>query len=60
MDKVYTNLLNKNTKEAEGIYSPWTFKDKVKNKGDWDLKSDKNSIFGIYKLGKKKRIENKY
>ncbi|WP_431311631.1 polymorphic toxin type 44 domain-containing protein [Pedobacter albus] len=52
VDKVYANLLEKNMKEAKGIYNPWTFKEKVRNKGDWDLKSDKGSIFGLGNDGK--------
>ena len=49
---VYANLLSENTKEASEMLSPITFRNKVRNKGDWDLKNDKNSIFGLGNDGK--------
>lgn len=52
VNKVYTNLLKENTQTAKGLYSPFKFKELVKNKGDWDLKNNKNSIFGIGNDGK--------
>ena len=52
VNKIFSNLLNKNIKEAEGIYNPFTFKNHVKNRGDWDLKSNKNYIFGLGNDGK--------
>ena len=52
IDKVFTNLLNKNIKEAESIINPFTFRNLVKNKGDWDLKNNKKTIFGIANDGK--------
>ncbi|WP_443946593.1 RHS repeat-associated core domain-containing protein [Pedobacter sp. AW1-32] len=52
MDKVYSNLLDKNIKTAEGIWSPWTFKNLVKNHGDWDYKNDKDHIIGLGNDGK--------
>ncbi len=44
---IYSNLLKANVKEAKEIYSPWTFKSFVTDKGKWDYKSDPKSIFGI-------------
>lgn len=52
VNKIFGNLLNKNIKEAEGIYNPFTFKNLVKNRGDWDLKSNKDYIFGLGNDGK--------
>jgi len=44
---IYKNLLDKDAKEAKGIINPLTFRNYVRNKGKWDLKKDKNSIFGL-------------
>jgi RHS repeat-associated protein len=46
-NKIFTNLLDKNIDIAGDIVNPFTFKDHVRNKGDWDLKNNKNSIFGL-------------
>lgn len=40
-------MLDNNIETAGGIVNPFTFKDHVKNKGDWDLKNNKNTIFGV-------------
>jgi len=44
---IYANLLEQNVDEAEGLISPFAFRKRVKTNGKWDLKSDKNSIFGL-------------
>ena len=51
---IYKNLATENAKEAKGIWNPLTFKNYVKTKGKWDLKNDKNSIFGLGNDGKTK------
>jgi hypothetical protein len=51
-NEIYSNLLRENTKEAEEMYNPWTFRDNVKTKGKWDYKNDKNSVFGLGNDGK--------
>jgi len=52
LDKVYANLLDKNMKTAESIWSPWTFKNLVKNHGDWDYKNNNGHIIGLGNDGK--------
>jgi RHS repeat-associated protein len=49
---IYTNLLNANISEAKGIYSPFTFKEKVTDGGVWDLKVQKGTIWGLGNDGK--------
>jgi RHS repeat-associated protein len=44
---IYKNLLKANMKTANGIWSPFTFKNLVKNKGEWDLKSNMKTIYGL-------------
>ncbi len=46
-DRIYANALATNIAEAEGIYNPFTFRNNVKNEGKWDLKNNKNTIFGL-------------
>jgi len=50
--EIYANLLTENIKEAKGIWSPWTFKDKVTDGGDWDLKVQGETIWGLANDGK--------
>lgn len=45
--KIFKNLLNKNISYAKGIINPNTFRNLVKNKGEWDLKNNKNTIYGL-------------
>lgn len=45
--KIFKNLLNKNIKEAQNSSNPLTFRDLVKNKGEWDLKSNTKTIYGL-------------
>ncbi len=52
VNKIFANLLNKNIKEAKDIYNPFTFRDHVKGHGDWDLKNNKSTIFGLGNDGK--------
>ena len=47
VDDIYANLLEQNTEEAAGMWNPFSFRNKVKNKGEWDLKNTKNTIFGL-------------
>lgn len=44
VDEVYSNLLEKNIEAGVG---PFKFKELVRNGGDWDLKNNKNTIFGL-------------
>lgn len=53
-NEIYGNLLGANIKEAKGIVNPSTFRNKVKNKGEWDYKNQKGSIFGLANDGKTK------
>lgn len=46
-DKIYTNTLANNISEAEGIWNPWSFKNKVTDNGEWDLKNNTKTIFGL-------------
>jgi hypothetical protein len=34
-------------KAAKGMWNPVTFKNMVKNKGEWDLKNNMNTIYGL-------------
>ncbi|WP_461788810.1 DUF6443 domain-containing protein [Pedobacter sp.] len=52
MDKVYSNLLDKNVAIADDIWNPNTFRKLVKNRGDWDYKNDKKHIIGLGNDGK--------
>jgi RHS repeat-associated protein len=54
VNQVYSNLLERNIGEAKKIRNPWTFKNLVTDKGDWDLKADKESIFGLGNDGRTK------
>ena len=51
-NEIYGNLLSKNIKEAMDIYNPFTFKAKVTDGGDWDLKVQKGTIWGLGNDGK--------
>lgn len=46
-NKIFKNLLNKNIAYARKHSNPLKFKNLVKNKGEWDLKNNKNTIFGL-------------
>jgi RHS repeat-associated protein len=45
--KIFKNLLNKNIAYARTKTDPRDFRDLVKNKGEWDLKNNKNTIYGL-------------
>jgi hypothetical protein len=47
VNDIYKNLLEENSKEADDIWYPRVFREKVKYGGDWDYKSNKKSIFGL-------------
>ncbi len=47
VDDIYSNLLDQNMEESSGMINPFDFRAKVTDGGDWDLKNDKNSIFGL-------------
>ena len=38
------NFLDQNIGIAEDIWNPWTFKNLVTDKGDWDIKLNENTI----------------
>jgi RHS repeat-associated protein len=44
---IYKNLAKANGTTAKGIWSPFTFRNMVKNKGEWDLKNNTKTIFGL-------------
>jgi len=46
-NKIIKNMLKANSATAKGIINPWTFKGLVQNKGDWDLKNNTKTIFGL-------------
>ena len=46
-DYIYSNLLDKNIDEAEGMWNPFSFRSKVKGGGEWDLKNNMKTIFGL-------------
>lgn len=44
---IFNNLLSENMSKAKNIWSPFTFKSLVQDNGEWDLKNNKNTIYGI-------------
>jgi hypothetical protein len=52
INEIYTNLLDQNASEAKSIWNPFTFKNKVTDYGEWDLKNNKNTIYGLGNDGK--------
>lgn len=46
-NKIFKNLLNKNIAYARKHMDPRDFKNLVRNKGEWDLKNNKNTIYGL-------------
>ena len=44
---IYSNLLKKSVREAKKIWSPYTFRKKVSDNDDWDLKNKKETIWGF-------------
>jgi RHS repeat-associated protein len=51
-NEIYKNLLKQNSKEAEAIYNPLTFRNLVKARGEWDYKVNKKTIYGLGNDGK--------
>lgn len=49
---IYTNTLTANIDEAKGVWNPFTFKDYVRSFCKWDLKNNKNTIYGLANDGK--------
>jgi RHS repeat-associated protein len=47
IDGIYSNLLSDNMETAKGIFNPFTFRGLVTGGGDWDLKSNKHTIYGL-------------
>jgi RHS repeat-associated protein len=45
--EIFSNLLSKNVATAMSIVNPMTFYNLVKGKGDWDLKNNKGTIYGV-------------
>ena len=59
--KIFKNLLNKNISYAKGIVNPLTFKNLVKGHGDWDLKNNTKTIFGLaHSLDKGKETQTQF
>ncbi|WP_346068065.1 DUF6443 domain-containing protein [Sphingobacterium siyangense] len=52
VDEIYANVLNKNISAIKDVKDPLEFYDKVRNRGPWDLKSNKKTIFGFGNDGK--------
>ena len=52
INQIYSNLLEKDVKEAKKIFNPYTFVKYVENHGKWDLKNNKNTIYGLANDGK--------
>jgi RHS repeat-associated protein len=47
IDYVYSNLLQKDAKTAKTMWNPFEFRNLVKTRGEWDLKSNKKTIYGL-------------
>ena len=47
IDGIYSTLLSENMETADGMWDPRDFRDLVRNRGDWDYKSRKNTIYGL-------------
>ena len=46
-DIIFKNLLKSNINYAKGIINPFTFRNLVRGKGEWDLKNNKETIYGL-------------
>jgi Bacterial toxin 44 len=46
-NKIFRNLLNANIGYAQNHSDPREFRNLVKGKGEWDLKNNKNTIYGL-------------
>ncbi|NNE33297.1 MAG: hypothetical protein HKN40_13115 [Winogradskyella sp.] len=47
INQIYSNLLDENMETADGMWSPFKFRNLVKNGGDWDYKNQKGTIYGL-------------
>jgi len=47
VESVFENLLNKNIDLASDLWNPFTFIDLVKTGGEWDLKNNQKTIWGL-------------
>ena len=52
ISKIFKNLLKTNIKVASNTASPFSFYDIVKTNGEWDLKANMKTIYGIGNDGK--------
>ncbi len=52
IDKIYANIIETHVSMAKELYNPFEFKNLVKTGGDWDLKSNMKTIFGVANDGK--------
>lgn len=59
VEDLFENSLDRNMEFAEGIWNPFTFNDLVTDEGDWDIKLNKNTIYGIgYEAGSDFHFKN--
>jgi RHS repeat-associated protein len=52
IDKIYPNIIETHVSTAKELYNPFEFKKLVRTGGDWDLKSNMKTIFGVANDGK--------
>lgn len=45
--KIFKNLLNSHMSRAKNSMNPFTFFNLVRGKGEWDIKNNKNTIYGL-------------
>ncbi len=58
ISEVYQNLLLLNSKVAKRMFNPWKFKKLVATNGEWDLKNNSKTIYGISNDSKTKLLFN--
>ena len=58
ISEVYHNLLLLNSKVAKRMFNPWKFKKLVATNGEWDLKNNSKTIYGISNDSKTKLLFN--
>jgi RHS repeat-associated protein len=60
-NKIFKNLLDQNIETSKDIVNPLTFRNHVKGHGDWDLKNNKNTIWGVAnKFDKGKDVQTQF
>lgn len=47
MSVIYANLAKQNSDQAKGMWNPFAFRNLVKSGGEWDLKNNMNTIWGL-------------